>query len=125
MEDARADIRTLQMCLRLFIPKPLLPYALDRSHFVLCSQEAELVEVQVPKDRKVKMMIDLLAKYVAEVRWCCSRCCCFCCWCCRFCCIFVAFCAAFFYSFADAAQTRAKGLVLFSLLVAAAGRARL
>lgn len=31
-----------------------------------------MVEVQVPKDRKVKMMIDLLAKYVAEVRCCCS-----------------------------------------------------
>ena len=30
-------------------------------------QEAELVEVQVPKDRKTKMVIDLLAKYVAEV----------------------------------------------------------
>lgn len=25
------------------------------------------MEVQVPKDRKVKMVIDLLAKYVAEV----------------------------------------------------------
>lgn len=33
------------------------------------AQEAELVEVQVPKDRKVKMVIDLLAKYVAEVRF--------------------------------------------------------